>query len=163
MGWQAGIHDRQPCAGDEVVAMKRPYHQWTTAEARIMLEVYPHQGWEAVHKLLPHRDVQAIHSFASRNRIRLSEKLIAERAIRAGNSPRWTMDERAIVAELYPDGGWKAVHERLPHRSRIAICLQASKMGVAISEELSVRQHQVSGRLGGRHRHPATSASSPPM
>jgi hypothetical protein len=142
--------------------MKRPYHQWTTAEARIMLEVYPHQGWEAVHKLLPHRDVQAIHSFASRNRIRLSEKLIAERAIRAGNSPRWTMDERAIVAELYPDGGWKAVHERLPHRSRIAICLQASKMGVAISEELSVRQHQVSGRLGGRHRHPATSASSPP-
>lgn len=142
--------------------MKRPYHQWTTAEARIMLEVYPHQGWEAVHKLLPHRDVQAIHSFASRNRIRLPEKLIAERAIRAGNSPRWTMDERAIVAELYPDGGWKAVHERLPHRSRIAICLQASKMGVAISEELSVRQHQVSGRLGGRHRHPATSASSPP-
>lgn len=128
-----------------------------------MLEVYPHQGWEAAHKLLPHRDVQAIHSFASRNRIRLSEKLIAERAIRAGNSPRWTMDERAIVAELYPDGGWKAVHERLPHRSRIAICLQASKMGVAISEELSVRQHQVSGRLGGRHRHPATSASSPPM
>jgi len=142
--------------------MKRPYHQWTTAEARIMLEVYPHQGWEAVHKLLPHRDAQAIHSFASRNRIRLSDKLIAERAIRAGNSPRWTMDECAIVAELYPDGGWKAVHERLPHRSRIAICLQASKMGVTISEELSVRQHQVSGRLGGRHRHPATIASSPP-
>jgi len=142
--------------------MKRPYHQWTTAEARIMREVYPNQGWEAVNALLPHRDAQAIQSFASRNGIRLSEKLIAERAIRAGNSPRWTMDERAIVAELYPDGGWKAVHERLPHRSRIAICLQASKMNITISEELSVRQHKASGRLGGRQRHPATIASNPP-
>jgi len=142
--------------------VKRPYHQWTTAEARIMREVYPHHGWQAVHELLPHRDVDSIQGFASRNGIRLSEELITKRAIRSGNSPRWTMDERAIVAELYPDGGWKAVHERLPHRSRIAICLQASKMGVTISEELSVRQHQVSGRLGGRHRHPVTSASSPP-
>ena len=130
--------------------MKRPYHHWTTAEARIMREVYPHHGWQAVHELLPHRDADSIQGFAARNGIRLSEKLIAERAIRAGNSPRWTMDERAIVAELYPDGGWRAVHERLPHRSRIAICLQASKMNITISEELSVRQHKASGRLGGK-------------
>lgn len=149
--------------------MPRPYKPWLTSEIATLRAVYPSGGWQAVHALLPDRSRDSIHQAARLNGIKLSPEYKSELSTMSGNArwkmpaPSWSDEERAILRELYPDGGWKAVHERLPHRSRIAICLQASKMGVTISEELSVRQHQVSGRLGGRHRHPATIASIPPM
>lgn len=64
----------------------------------------------------------------------------------------WTKKEKAIVAKYYPNGGWQEVQKHLPHRSKMAIYLQAHKDNVRISEELSIKQHRESGRLGGRSR-----------
>lgn len=67
----------------------------------------------------------------------------------------WTTSELAVLRNHYPTGGYKACIERLPHRSRTAICQQAAKQGVRSAEnELekekswpqNLRQNQKNGR-----------------
>jgi hypothetical protein len=43
----------------------------------------------------------------------------------------WPPEEDALLREVYPAGGWKAVHDRLPHRKQSAIHQRATRIGVA--------------------------------
>lgn len=47
---------------------------------------------------------------------------------------KWTEHEESVITDNYPDGGWEAVHELLPHRPRTQIQGKASLMGVKLSE-----------------------------
>jgi hypothetical protein len=47
---------------------------------------------------------------------------------------KWSEHEESVVTDNYPDGGWEAVHELLPHRPRTQIQGKASLMGVKLSE-----------------------------
>lgn len=46
----------------------------------------------------------------------------------------WTEQEKSVITDNYPNGGWEAVHELLPHRPRSQIQSKASLMGVALKE-----------------------------
>ena len=48
----------------------------------------------------------------------------------AHRTPRWTREEVAILREHYPEGGLKAVLEKLPHRTWHAIHMKAQKLGI---------------------------------
>lgn len=138
--------------------MPRPYKPWLTSEIATLRAVYPSGGWQAVHALLPDRSRDSIHQAARLNGIKLSPEYKSELSTMSGNarwkmpSPSWSDEERAILRELYPDGGWKAVHERLPHRSKSSICGRASIDGVRSSEAYLLRVGRRNGAMGGRPR-----------
>lgn len=62
----------------------------------------------------------------------------------------WSDEERAILRAVYPKGGWKAVKELLPHRSRSGIYCRAHVEKVRCSDELLEANGKRCGVLGGR-------------
>ncbi|WP_202844760.1 SANT/Myb-like DNA-binding domain-containing protein [Luteimonas saliphila] len=44
--------------------------------------------------------------------------------------PKWTDAEDAVVRDLYPMGGWRAVQALYPDRTTAAIQARASRLGV---------------------------------
>lgn len=46
------------------------------------------------------------------------------------NGLQWPAEEDDIVRQMYPVGGCKAVHERLPHRTPATIWQRAARLGV---------------------------------
>lgn len=69
--------------------------------------------------------------------------------------PRWCAWEDEILASVYPDGGYKAVQKRLPHRKPQAILRRAARNRVRANSQFS---HPAESRVYSVERikqHPA--------
>ena len=54
----------------------------------------------------------------------------------------WDGEAIAILREVYPDGGWRGVQERLPGFTRQAIQKRANKLGIKSNNRFGVSQNR---------------------
>jgi hypothetical protein len=110
------------------------WRPWTSSELRLLRELYPVMGLDAVCDVIPERSRESI-------RVRLSMLKISH--------PRtWTAEQDAVIRDLYPLGGWQAVQGALSNKSKKSIYQRASKLRVYVKNPTAGRW-PAAGVFGG--------------
>lgn len=124
--------------------MKKRPDSWTEEEDAVIRRLYP-----------------KIHAVKPTTRVRLRKELkkllpnrsaraISLRAFKLGirNSYYWTPEEEAVLAEYWPDGGVRALRERLPNRNWAGMRAHAKRMGLPERWQGYLTIRQAAKRLG---------------
>ena len=101
------------------------------------------------------RGKDGLHSYCRPCRSGKAREYMRRRRRAAKVMPKWSEAENAVVANVYPDGGWEGVRALLPHRSKDAITKCASRLRVRANSVFSVP------RDGKRWRGAAESSAAP--
>lgn len=121
-------------------AIKRTMNIWTNEEIAIIREVYPTGGTRACAERIS-RSTSAIAAKARELGILMEPGAKAKVHMTFGSKARlaWSKDEDAVIYSKYEEGGWKPVHDELPHRSCEGIKMRAMTLGVAVSQSARAR------------------------
>lgn len=112
---KGALRNRAHLLGIRCPSEKRGINRWKTEEHDIIRANYPSGGWEACHKLLPHR---------SRDAIMAQSKVLG-----LFLPPAWTDEEENLLRRFYPDGGLTESRKHLPRHSDTAIKGKVRNLG----------------------------------
>ena len=91
---------------------------WSAREKKIIKELYPTGGWEAVNAVLPHRTRDSIQGQARELHVLLL--------------PSWSAEDERDLARLYKSGGIVACRPRFPDHSEQSIRAKARGLGIFV-------------------------------
>ena len=124
--------------------MQKRADSWTEEEDAVIRRLYP-----KIHAVKPTARVR-LRKELKKLLPNRSERSIAIRAWKLGvrNSYYWTPEEEAVLAEYWPDGGVRALRERLPNRNWAGMRAHAKRMGLPERWQGYVTIRQAAQRLG---------------
>ena len=117
---------------------------WSAEEDKILSEIYPR-----LHGVKPKTKERIKKELLSK----LPDRTIRGCSIRAWkigltNGYYWSPEEEAILAEYWPDGGVRTLHEKLPKRNWTGMRAHAKRMGLPERWQGYMTISQASKRLG---------------
>ena len=111
---------------------------WSPAEDKIIRQFYPLEGRKKCLARLPRRSMKSLIHRARFLGVKVNPEVVDQLrqcGVVNASSPSWSEHEDAVLRTFYPTGGVAAVAGRLPNRTRDAIYLRCSRLGLQTKGE----------------------------